>query len=162
MIRVVLAVAVAAALLGLAMPAAEDAGRTHSDARVAAELDRIERAARTLRARSGTAAHGQTARRTLTVTLPARTWAHPGLETLSVPGPDGNRRAVWRVDGGTTQRRRLPPWLVGPPGGFTVREGGPQRIVLRLRGDRVVVRRNFMSEAGGNAGHGTARRLAER
>jgi len=159
-IRVVLAVALAAALLGVSMPVIEEAGRAHSDGRVANQLDRLESAAETLRVRSVAARQGATARRTLSVSLPERTWAHPGLARLTVP-PAGDRAEVtWRVEGGPEHSRRLLGGdLVGPPGGLTLRKGGTREVALLLRPDGTVrLRRlNFITERGSTATYGTPR-----
>lgn len=158
MIRAVLAVALAAALLGVSLPVVEEAGRAHSDARVANELGRVESAARTLRAGSTATARGPTARRTLTLSLPERTWAHPDLARLTVPPPGGRESVTWRVEGGAERDRRLLGGdVVGPPGGLTLRGGGSRQVVLLLRPEGVVeVRRlSFITERGSTAAHGT-------
>lgn len=159
MIRAVLAVALALALLGVSLPVVEEAGRAHSDARVSNQLDRIESAAQALRARSAATVQGVTARRTLSLSLPERTWAHPGLARLTVPAPGSRAEVTWRVEGGTEHSRRLLGGdVVGPPGGLTLREGGTRGVVLRLRPNGTVrLRRlNFKPERGSSAGHGTA------
>lgn len=160
MIRAVLAVALAVALLGVSLPAIEKAGRAHSDARVTTQLDRVESAAETLRRRSAAARQGDTARRTLSLALPERTWAHPGLARLTVPPPGKGGCATWRVEGGPTHSRRLLGGdLVGPPGGLTLREGGTRKVVLLLRPNGTVQLRRltFLPEHGSTAAHGTAR-----
>lgn len=159
MIRAVLAVALAVALLGVSLPVVEEAGRAHSDARVTNQLDRVESAAQTLRARSAAATQGVTARRTLSLSLPERTWAHPGLARLTVPAPGDGVGVTWRVDGGTDHSRRLLGGnVVGPPGGLTLREGGTLEVALLLRPNGTVQLRrlNFMTERGSMAAHGTA------
>lgn len=158
MIRAVLAIALAVALLGVSLPVVEEAGRTHSDARVSDQLDRVESAAKALRARSAATRQGVTARRTLSLSLPERTWAHPGLARLTVP-PPGERAAVtWRVEGGPEHSRRLLGGdVVGPPGGLTLRGGGTREVALLLRpGGTVQLRRvSFITERGSTAPYGT-------
>lgn len=157
MIRAVTAVMLAVALLAVSLPALEEAGRTHSDTRVATELDRLESAARALKARSAATRQGPTARQTLTLSLPEATWAHPGLAWLRVPPPGGGP-VGWRVDGGAAHSCRLLDGdLVGPPGGLTLRKGGSHEVVLLLRpGGTVELRRlRFITERAGTATHGT-------
>ena len=158
MIRAVLAVSLAVALLGVSLPVVEEAGRVHSDTRVTNQLDRVESAARALRARSAATRQGATARRTLSVSLPVRTWAHPGLAELTIPPPGGRAAVTWRVEGGPEHSRRLLGGdVVGPPGGLTLRSGGIREVVLLLRPDGTVqVRRlNFITERGSTAVYGT-------
>jgi hypothetical protein len=158
-IRAVLAVALAVALLGVSLPVVEEAGRAHSDARVTNELDRVESAAEALRARSAAATQGVTARRTLSLSLPERTWAHPGLARLTVPAPGSRAEVTWRVEGGPEHGRRLLGGdIVGPPGGLTLREGGTREVVLLLRPDGTVQLRrlSFITERGSTATYGTA------
>jgi len=122
------------------------------------QLDRVESAARALRARSAATRQGATARRTLSVSLPVRTWAHPGLAELTIPPPGGRAAVTWRVEGGPEHSRRLLGGdVVGPPGGLTLRSGGIREVVLLLRPDGTVqVRRlNFITERGSTAVYGT-------
>lgn len=163
MIRAVVAVALAVALVGVSLPAIQSAGIDHSNQRIASELERVESAARTLAARSSAAPRGVTARRTLRLRLPERTWAQAGTERLSVPPPTGSRRVSWRVTGGQRRHRRLLGGsLVGPPGGLTIREGGTHRIALLLQADgTVVVRRlKFINRSATTAAHGDTESLA--
>ena len=145
MIRVVLAVAVGAALLGAAVPAVETVRVSHADARVAGTLDRVEAAARTLAERNDAVRAPGGARRVLTLHLPRGTWGTSGVDHFAVrPHPLGNRTVVrWRVDGGETTERRLDAVAIEPTGdGFTRREGGRLRVRLVLvdRGNHRVVR----------------------
>lgn len=158
MIRAVIAVALAVALLGVSLPVVEEAGRTYSDTRVTNQLDRVESAAKALRARSAATRQGVTARRTLSLSLPERTWAHPGLARLSVPGPGDRPAVTWRVEGGPKHSRRLLGGdVAGPPGGLTLREGGTQKVALVLMPDGTVQfrRLNFITERGSTAVYGT-------
>lgn len=145
MLRVVLAVLTAAALLGVATPAVQSARVDHADARIAAELDELERAGRSLSDRNdprpGDGVPG--ARRVVVVSLPVGTWGHAGTEYLWFPSPDVSgestpgtvRRVTWRVSGGAVHRRRLLSGdLVGPSGGLELGPGR-HRLVLRLGAD---------------------------
>jgi len=145
MLRVVLAVLTATALLGVATPAVQSARIDHADARIAAELDELERVGRTLSGRNdprhSDGAPG--ARRVVTVVLPERAWGQAGTEYLRFPPPNDSvetapravRQATWRVAGGTVHRRRLLSGdLVGPPDGLELGPGS-HRLVLRLGAD---------------------------
>lgn len=142
MLRVVLAVLTATALLGIATPAVQSARIDHADARIVAELEELERAGRALSDRNDARyADGEPgARRVITVTLPERTWGRAGTEFLRLPSPNTSlgatrgtvRRATWRVMGGAVHRRRLLSGeLVGPPDGLELGPGD-HRLVLRL------------------------------
>ena len=154
MLRLVLAVAVSAALLGLAVPAIETAGTAHSETRVTDELDRLETTARTLTLRSDATPHGPPARETTTLRLPARTWAHPGVTRLRF----GRNRVTWRVGDRDPASRTLTGPLSGPPGGLVLRDGGRVDLVLVRRQGAVVVRRpNFITRNATTPGHEPAR-----
>lgn len=164
MLRVVLAVLTAAALLAVATPAVQSARVDHADARVAAELDEVERAGRLLSDRNEPAPGDDVpgARRVVTVSLPERTWGQAETEYLRLPPPNasgqstpGAGRTVWRVAGGTVHRRLLLSGdLVGPPGGL---ELGPGRHRLRLQlgaGGRIRVDRlNLISSGASTPAH---------
>lgn len=141
MLRVVLAVLTAAALLAVATPAVQSARVDHADAQVTAQLDEVERVGRLLSDRNEPAPGDDLpgARQVLTVSLPERTWGQAQTEYLRFPAPNASEestpgaaeRVVWRVAGGTAHRRLLLSGdLVGPPGGL---ELGPGRHRLRLR-----------------------------
>ncbi|MEF8775211.1 MAG: hypothetical protein V5A43_01750 [Haloarculaceae archaeon] len=145
MIRVVLAVAVGAALLAVSVPAMETVRVSHADARVAGAVDRVETAARSLVERNDAVAESAVgARRVLTLDLPRGTWGTAALEHLAVrPHPLDNRTVVqWRVEGGGTTERRLDAVQIEPVGdGFARWAGGRLRVrlvLLQRGGDRVV------------------------
>ena len=145
MIRVVLAVAVGAALLAAAVPAVETVRVSHADARLSGAVDRVEAAARSLAERNDAVTAPGGARRVLTLHLPRGTWGTAGVEHFAVrPHPLGNRTVVrWRVGGGETVERRLDAVAIEPTGdGFTRRDGGRLRVRLVLldRGEERVVR----------------------
>jgi hypothetical protein len=161
MLRVVVAVALATALLGAATPAVDDARIDHADARVETEVDELAATADRLVERNDPAPPGvRGARRLLTLHLPGPSWGSAGLDHLSVPGPSADRRGVltWRVEGGRETTRWVSVPLVGPDGGLSLRGGGARRVVLELvrRDDEpvVVVRRpEFKSDDGPTAAH---------
>jgi hypothetical protein len=162
MLRVVVAVALATALLGAATPAVDSARIDHADARVQTELDELVTTADRLVERNDPAPPGvRGARRILTLYLPGPSWGSAGLERLSVPGPSADRprgTVRWRVEGGRETTRWVSAPLVGPEGGLSLRGGGARRVVLELarRNDDpvVVVRRpDFKSDDGPTAAH---------
>lgn len=156
MLRAVVAVALATALLGTTLPAVETAQRERTETRIAGEVDRLATAIADLRAREqAVAARG--ARRVVTVHIPRRDWDHASVAYLAVGGrTDGGPAVrdgtaiVWRVDGGPERRRRMPGTRVEPVATpcdrpLVIREPGRHRIALSLvwrDGERrVLVRR---------------------
>ncbi|MFT4923559.1 MAG: hypothetical protein ACI8XM_002786 [Haloarculaceae archaeon] len=163
MLRVVVAVVLAGALLAVSLPVVETARIDHAETRVATALDRLDVRATRLDDRNDPTRPGLSgARRTLTLHLPSRSWGSAGLDYLAIPGPDGeiprqgasaDARITWRVTGGNRSAHRPSLRLVGPEGGLLVRQGGTRRVVLtlaRVDGQRTVVvsRPGFKSEDG--------------
>jgi hypothetical protein len=136
MLRVVVAVTLAVALLGVAMPTVETARVEHADARVAAEVDELIATATLLAERNDPPPAGiRGARRTVALYLPGPSWSTERLESLVVPGPaDSAPRGTirWQVAGGHESTRYAPVPLVGPKDGFVVQSGGRQEVVLEL------------------------------
>ncbi len=133
MLRVALAVTLAAAILAAALPVIETGGIQHSDQRVAAELDRLETVAETLAARNDPPPAGETgARQRVTVNLPVDGWGTAGVERF-VLEPRG-QAVRWRVTGGAEQVRQVTGVaLTGNP--LRLDSGGPHRLQLTLRPD---------------------------
>jgi hypothetical protein len=159
MLRVVVAVTLAAALLGVSMPVVETARVDHADARVEAELDRLTAAATRLAERNDLAPPGVPgARRTVSVRFPRGTMGSSALARLSVPGPEAQAwnwtgtRLRYRIAGASPDTYESGVVLVGTPDGTTIRRGGRHRLVLelsRVRGHRaVVVRRPRLKSDG--------------
>lgn len=143
MLRTVLAVALAAALLAVSLPAVDSARETHAETRVETAVSRLETAASELARASDPVPLGSPgARRHHTLRLPQATWGSAGFDALRLPPPESNSQPTWRVAGGNWTVVETIPALVGPPGGLTLREGGRQRVVLTLHevdGSQVVV-----------------------
>lgn len=152
MLRVVIAVALAAALLATTMPALETAQRQRTATQLAGEADRLATAVADLRAREQ-ATVGPGARRVVTVRIPQRDWTHAGTRYLAIGGRPGATGAAqdgaafaWRVDGGDEQWRHVPGLRVVPVetcGGrpIRLREPGTHRIALELAwrdGERLI------------------------
>ncbi|MFB6297054.1 MAG: hypothetical protein ABEH56_00875 [Salinirussus sp.] len=140
MLRVVLAVLLAAAVVGAAGPAVESARVGSAEARIAAELGDIERAAVTLAERNEAGPGGRTARRVLSVQFPERTWGQAGTRYVRIE-PAVTAPVTWRAESGARHGRQVER-LVGPDGGLRL-DGGRIRLSLSLRRDGTVVVRRF-------------------
>ena len=161
MIRAVLAVALAAALLGASLPAVDDARRDHTEQALGVELQRVERAAASL-LRSDDPVTGAGARRVVSVSLPAESWTDAGVERVRVSGGRNGSTGVitWTVRTGRHGVRRLPDVPLRTPDGEALKleSAGMYRLVLSLERERdaTVVRvRRFMNGEGSRAGHAT-------
>jgi hypothetical protein len=167
-IRAVLAVAVATALLGVAIPALEDARSDRSARLVRGEVAAIERAADSLLAADETAP-SRGARRVVDVSLPEGSWSNADVDELGIRGSAGtwrNRSTVrYRVDGGSSRSVEVDAPLYTPDGVVDVPGDGTSRVVLelvRVEGrPAVAVRvsgprssgRGFMTESGTTPSH---------
>lgn len=145
MIRLVVTVLVALALVAASLPAIEHAGADRSDAQVRAAIDDVDAAATDL-ARSEEAVPGTAgARRVLTVDLPAEALAAAAVERVVVE-PEG-RLYRYRVEdrSGRTVRGTTPVYTLGGEP-LVLREAGSHRLVLALvevEGSRRVVVERF-------------------
>lgn len=143
MLRVVLAVLLASALIGVALPVVDSGRVAHADSQVRTELDHLETAGRNLQAESD-AVRPETdgARIRRTAVLPGPSWGKAGIERLTIPESADDGMVTWRVDGGTTQEMRPSPPLVAPHDGLQLRESGRHRLRLELQrrdGRQVIV-----------------------
>lgn len=141
MIRVVVTVLLAVAILAASLPAVEHAAADRSEEQLGAAIDSIDAAALEL-AESEEAVPGtEGARRTVEVTLPGAGVAAAGVERFEINGTD--RRYAYRVEGRDVRERRgsVPVrTLDGEP--LVLRESGTHELVLALvdvEGDRRVV-----------------------
>jgi hypothetical protein len=157
-VRTVLALVVAAALLAVSLPAITDARLDHTEATVRAEVEGIERAMRSLRATDDPVAGGDGPRRQVTLTVPARSWTDSGVRGLVVrPGNESGLCVRWRLRGGRTGTMRVgsgPVRVAASPLRFAA--AGRHRVVVSLTagpaGPRISVRR-FTTEEGAIADH---------
>lgn len=145
MLRAVLAVALAAALVGAALPAVERGRVDAADRLVHGELRAIERGAESL-LDADEVGPGAGARRSLTVELPAGSWRAAGVDYVSIRGVrrspgQGVTTVAYRIDGRPERRVTLAvPLSVGEEP--LVLGDGSHRLVLELTerdGRRVVV-----------------------
>ena len=128
MLRTVLAVLLAAALISAANPALESARTTRTERLTAGELDRIETAARSLvREESPAPLDDPGPRRTLTVSLPGESPTAAPVEYVALGGlPD--ERSVEEASVADTAERDV----------FASRVGGGRRRVRRVGFDLAV------------------------
>lgn len=133
MLRVVLAVLFASAILAVAVPAVDRGGTEHSDVRVDAELERFETVAETLADRNDPPPPGMDgARTTVSVRLPGDRVGTAGVERFRIEPDRG--AVVWRVKDGTEHVRYITAVpLSGEP--VSLDSGGTHTIRLTLRSD---------------------------
>jgi hypothetical protein len=158
-IRVVLAVLLAAALLGAATPAIEDARVAATDRALGADLSRVGTAAETLAARHDAVRPGVgPARRTVRLVVPGRSWGR-ARATVTVGTEPSGGRLEWQVGNRPSRTRRidveLGVWRDGEVVAGELRLGpGDHRLVLslvRIDGRPAVAVRGFKSDTGRNS-----------
>lgn len=144
MIRAVLAVCLAVALLGVALPAVEDASRDHSAAVADAELTRLRATIADLAATDAALpADSAGARRLVTLRLPTPDLAAAPVAYLAVGGvpgtasddtsAGGSTRLAYRLQGGQPQTISVPVDLRTPDGDpLVLRRAGRHRLRVRL------------------------------
>lgn len=149
MLRAVLAVALAAALVGVALPAVDRAGVGRGASLLGAEADRLARDAGRLAAGSDPVPVGaRGARAVVALRLPGRSWATARVDYLAVGAarradpPDGPATDViaYRVAGGRERRVRLSVDVRAVAGvepapddrALVLREPGRHVLALRL------------------------------
>ncbi|MFC7136669.1 DUF7311 family protein [Halobaculum litoreum] len=168
MIRVVLAVAVTAALLAAALPAAEDARVERTLAALDRERASVDRAAAALArgepARGAGVGALPTARRVVAVTLPDRSLASAAVRSLALcpsRGDAGSATLVASVEGTATVRADLSARVVLPAGGVVLSTPGTHRLVLEpvvRAGDRRVAVSAGAGRPDGEGGGGSSSR----
>jgi hypothetical protein len=124
-IRAVLAVLLTVALLAAVTPAVDEGRERRTAIHLDRVVDRIDRAAQSLRAHDDpTAPDVAGARRIVGVRLPERSWTAIGARLWI----DGERDVIgYRLDGGRTRRTRLPGVDLRTPDGRVVLDGGSRR-----------------------------------
>jgi hypothetical protein len=159
MLRVVVAVALAVALLAVSLPALETARADRSEHRVEGEIDGLAAAIEDVHARESAVRAGSAgARRVVTLRVPAQSWTDAGIEYVAIGGrPDrsdvddrNSTVLAWRVTGREPRERRIPDVTVagdtvGDSGSVVIREPGVHRLSVSLtecgNGTAIVVRR---------------------
>ncbi|MBP1985581.1 DUF7311 family protein [Halolamina salifodinae] len=135
MIRALLAVALAAALLAATLPAVESAAADRTAAALDRDIDRIERAGKSLLADDDPGA-----RRVVTVTLPAKSLSSAGVDGFTI-ACQPRCTVRYRLDGAGSRTRRLTLPVTTPDGPIRLARAGEHRLTLRLArsdGSRVV------------------------
>lgn len=151
MIRPLLAAAVTAALLATALPAVEDARADRVATSLDADAERMVRAVESLAyGEDPTQSLSTAPRRTVRVSLPARSWTAADLSYVAVggrPEAKGSRPVLTYAFSGETETERrlsLPVPLRTPDGPVVLREAGTHALSLSLlsrpEGPTVVVR----------------------
>jgi hypothetical protein len=141
-IRAVLAVVLTVALFAAALPAVDEGRAARTAMHLDGVVDRLERAALSLRAHEDPVSGRAPARRVVRFRLPASSWTAAGA-TLRV---DGDADAItYRLAGGRPRRQSIRGIdLRTPNGSLVLRDAGRHRLDLTLVRDGgvgVVVRR---------------------
>ncbi|MFB6097143.1 MAG: ABC transporter [Haloferacaceae archaeon] len=142
MIRLLLAVVLASALLAASLPAVDDARRERTVARMDRAVDRLRDAAAAIRTDDPARDPSLAARRVVRVRLTSRSWTTAGVDAFRIDGrgPDRPPLVTCRLRGGRSISRRVDA-PIETPDPVVLRERGVHRLALRflLRGDRPVV-----------------------
>jgi len=153
-LRVVVAVLLAVAVLGTSLPAVDAARVEAADTHLHGELTAVRTAVADLLVRDDPAS-GPGARRVVTVDVPGRSWGHAETERVAL----GGGVLAWRVDGGRRHTLRAPGRLRVADGSavLVLRRPGQHRLTLALardeRGPVVTVHHTFKPENGTSATH---------
>ncbi len=126
MIRALLAVVLAAALLSASLPAVESAAADRTASALDREVDRIERAGASLLAEDDPGG-----RRVLSVSLPGGSLVAAGVDSLTIRCRP-NCVVRYALDTGAVRTRRLDARFVTPDGPVQFGTPGDHRLVLRL------------------------------
>lgn len=158
MLRVVVSVVLAAALLGVAQPAIEDARETAAERAVERELVAVERAVTDLRSEAAVPYGQPGARRVVVLDLPERSFGSAGVAYVAIGGlPEGDgsgnllayevadrppNTVRLDVDLRVERSRGGVRWLADDGNPLVLRTGGRHRLAfvpVRHDGRRVVV-----------------------
>lgn len=135
MIRAVLAVLLAVALLSASLPAIDAVGQERTAARMDRTVDRIDRAATELLGEDPGPTARLAPRRLVTVSLPARSLTTARVERVIIDGgadADDTGRISYSVAGRSPTSRRLTAPIATPDGPVVLRGAGDRTLVLRL------------------------------
>jgi hypothetical protein len=145
-VRVVLAVLLAGALVAVSLPAVDQGRERATDREVRDEIDRIDRAAAALVATEETVSDASHApQRTVTVSLPKRSWHRAGVDRLAIRGPaagSSETEVAYAVAGRARRVVTLDVPLHPSSETLELPGGGDYRLRLRLvrvDGERTVV-----------------------
>lgn len=142
MIRAVLAVCCALALLSLSLPVVEDARIERTEASLEGDLSSLDRTAAALADAERPISDAPGAQRTVVVRIPERSMTAAGVESVTIGRTEPNGYA-YRIDGGPKKPKPSAVPVRGPDGDPVVlSESGAHRLVLtpaRIDGERGVV-----------------------
>jgi hypothetical protein len=146
-LRYVLAVVVATAILAVSLPALDAARIDRSEAAVDAELDSVvDRVERFVAEETAVPPDVAGARTVVTLNLPVRSWSAAGVDHVTLGrSSSGHARFAWSVAGGRRHTRRVPDIrlaLAADAQTIVFSSGGRHRLRLRLvryDGEPVVV-----------------------
>lgn len=160
MIRPVLAVALASALVATSLPIVGEGRLDRADEAARTEIATLERRATALVRSDDPVRGGPGARRVVAVHVPARSFATAGVEYLSIESGEGDAAPTvrWAVRGAHPRERRLGDLRLRTAEGdpLTIRRPGRHRLVLGLvwsRTEPVVTVRRFKSDDGTTRSH---------
>lgn len=159
-VRTILAVALAGALLAVSQPAIQSATRERTASAIADEVDRFAERAQSL-IDTDDAVTSPGARRIVTVTLPERSRTAAGVQAVTFdPDPtldsrgdaSGASAIAWTVEGGQRNRRVLESIRLETTDGdpLSLAEPGRHRLVLSLRGSNANPRVHVSRYQGGD------------
>lgn len=143
MIRVVLAVLLAAALLSISLPAIDAVGEERATAQMDRAVERIEASAVDLRQENPGPTARLGPRRVIDLRLPGRSLTTAGVEYISITGREGGpARISYALSEREPSHRDLTVPIATPDGDVVLRSTGRHTILLRLvhrEGDPTVV-----------------------
>lgn len=149
-LRVVLSVLLSTALVGVSLPAIDQAGVESSDARVQAELGHLRTAIQTLPQKTDPVhSEAMATHQTITLTLPEKTWTSAPVEYVVIEPTATGGRLRWKVEDGHEHTIFLQKASIQTPGNSTEMQlttPGTHRLSLTLveqRGSPVVVVRHL-------------------
>lgn len=132
MIRTVLAVVLAAALLSISLPAVDAAAAERTAAQMDGAVDDIAAAATDLTADDPGPTRRLAPRRVVDVRLPERSLTTARVRHLTVDGGgDGPARISYALGGRTPNSHRVEAPIVTPTGPIVLRAPGKHTLVLR-------------------------------
>lgn len=135
MLRAVLAVALATALLATALPAVESVRTDRTNALVADELNRLVSVASRLAATEDAVARGGGARWTVTLRFPVASIGTAGVRTVGIETQTAGQAVVfWRAEGGDRRRRHVTEVRLATADdeGIEWHSGGRREVTLSL------------------------------
>lgn len=134
MIRVVLVVCLTVALVGVSLPAIDEARHERTAAAMDRTVERVAITATTLRDEDSTRSVALAPRRTVRVVLPQASWTAVSVERVRLTGASPTTPATVDVDlpGRPRKTVRVDAPLATPNGSLVLREPGVHHLDFRL------------------------------